>query len=217
MAVAVAELCLNIAEKRKGVGGSWLVLMSLGHTSLWASIVSLFASSIGCSRSVQMREQSINRGCMARLGCLLQWRPGRVQASRIGTAHEPDWCLALAWLSCSTVRVNALSHRFQHPLPPLPLHSTHSTHSTSQLLPSFTRRVDVMNTSSSFQHLHLHIPIQNPHLYEIGACYAGGPRSQQFLIQLFAVTPTRARREVPASWGPSLQAVPFLTVLCFRD
>jgi hypothetical protein len=75
-------------------------------------------------------------------------------------------------------------------------------HSTSQLLPSFTRRVDVMTTSSSFQHLHLHIPIQNPHLYEIDTCYAGGPRSQQFLIQLFARTPTRARREVPASWGP---------------
>jgi len=163
-----------------------------------------------------MREQSINRGCMARLGCLLQWRPGRVQASRIGTAHEPDWCLALAWLSPgspamdSYLRVNALSHRFQHPLPPLPLHSTHSTHSTSQLLPSFTRRVDVMNTSSSFQHLHLHIPIQNPHLYEIGACYAGGPRSQQFLIQLFAVTPTRARRGVPASWGRASKLCPFL-------
>jgi hypothetical protein len=81
----------------------------------------------------------------------LRWRPGRVQASRIGTAHEPDSVpgsrLALPWLSY--LRVNALSYRFQHPLPPLPLHSTHSTHSTSQLLPSFTsstRRVDVMTT-----------------------------------------------------------------------
>jgi len=145
--------------------------------------------------------------------------PPAPMASWAGSGLE-DWHSARAGLvpgsRLALLRVNALSHRFQHPLPPLPLHSTHSTHSTSQLLPSFTRRVDVMTTSSSFQHLHLHIPIQNPHLYEIGACYAGGPRSQQFLIQLFAVTPTRARREVPASWGPSLQVVPLLTVLCFR-
>jgi hypothetical protein len=149
-----------------------------------------------------MREQSINRGCMARLGCLLPAPPAPM-ASWAGSGLK-NWHSARAGLvpGSSLALLNALSHRFQHrprlasPPTPTPLHST------SQLLPSFTRRVDVMTTSSSFQHLHLHIPIQNPHLYEIDTCYAGGPRSQQFLIQLFARTPTRARREVPASWGP---------------
>jgi hypothetical protein len=210
------------------VGGSWLVLMSLGHTtSLWASIVSLFASSIGCSRSVQMREQSINRGCMARLGCLLQW----LQCCNAASSTSSDGVLGgfrPRGLAQRTSRIRCLallptSKRPEPSLPasppsaPTPLHPLHLTAAPLlHLLYPTSRCHDHPPTSSSFQHLHLHIQIQNPHLYEIGACYAGRPRSQQFLIQLFAVTPTRPRREVPASWGPSLQAVPFLTVLCFR-
>jgi hypothetical protein len=142
-----------------------------------------------------------------------------------------DWHSARAgfgaWLSPgSPLALLPTSKRPEPSLPasppsaPTPLHPLHPLQLTAapllHLLYPTSRCHDHPPTSSSFQHLHLHIPIQNPHLYEIGACYAGRPRSQQFLIQLFAVTPTRARREVPASWGPSLQAVPFLTVLCFR-
>jgi hypothetical protein len=149
----------------------------------------LFVSSIGCRRSVQMREQSINLGCMARLECLLP-APKASWAGSILRGWRSARAGLVAGSGLAQACLNALSHRFQHPtLPSTPLHSTHST---SQLLPSFSRRVDVMTTSSSFQHLHLHIPIQNPHLYEIDACYAGSPRNQQFLIQLFARTPTRA-------------------------
>jgi hypothetical protein len=60
-----------------------------------------------------MREQSINRGCMARLGCLLQW----LQCCNAASSTSSDGvlggfrprglaqrtsrirCLALAWLS----------------------------------------------------------------------------------------------------------------------
>jgi hypothetical protein len=172
VSVAVAELCPNIAEKRKGVGGSWLVLMS----SRPHQLMGLDSQPFRIQHRLQ--QERSNAGAINKPGlhgairmfaamlpaCQLRWRPGRVQASRIGTAHEPDSVpgspgsrLALPWLSY--LRVNALSHRFQHPLPPLPLHSTHSTHSTSQLLlPSFTRRVDVMTT-----HLQLISAPPSPH------------------------------------------------------
>jgi hypothetical protein len=149
-----------------------------------------------------MREQSINRGCMARLGCLLPapmaswagsgpkgWHSRSAGAGLVpgsGLPKRPKPSLPASTLASP-------------PLPSTPLHSP-PLHSTAAplLFPTSRCHDHLLHrcTFSSFQHLHLHlhIPKQNPHLYEIDACYAGGPRSQQFLIQLFARTPIRARR-----------------------
>jgi hypothetical protein len=85
-----------------------------------------------------MREQSINRGCMARLGCLLP----APMASWAGSGLK-DWHSRGAGL----VPGSGLPKR---PEPSLPasnprLPST-PLYSTPQLLPSFSRRVDVMTT-----------------------------------------------------------------------
>jgi hypothetical protein len=87
-----------------------------------------------------MREQSINRGCMARLGCLL---PASM-ASWAGSGPK-GWHSRSA--GAGLVPGSGLPKR---PEPSLPasnprLPST-PLHSPPQLLPSFSRRVDVMTT-----------------------------------------------------------------------